>query len=102
MKMSVEKVIDRVREALCRQRGNWLQVLGAILKANPSSPITYRWLTALAAAQDKEPKFSRVVELASALGISVSIEVNHTEVKHGIPRSGRPSKRPRNRARGGK
>jgi hypothetical protein len=106
MKMNVEQAIERVREGLLRERGNWLRVLEYILQKNPQSKITYRWMVGFAGKQDLEPKFSRVAELGAAIGVEVNIVVNHcafaryTEVKHGIQRSGRKVKRPRNSARG--
>jgi len=68
----VAHITNTVRNKL-RQNGAYAAVLRKVLELNANTPMTYRWIVAFAAGQDKEPRFSKVLEVADALGMSIRL-----------------------------
>lgn len=73
-----KQVTDAVREALREYRGRYPTLLALIKEKNPRTKITRRWLQAFSDRKDREPRFSKVVELGAAIGVRVEIST-HTE-----------------------
>jgi hypothetical protein len=76
---STKQVTDAVRTALRGYRGRYPTLLGMIRVRNPKTKITRRWLQAFSDGKDREPRFSKVVELGSALGVAIDIVVHKEE-----------------------
>lgn len=79
---------DKVRAALRSYKGMRPALVRAIKRANPHTDITERWLQSFNDRKDKEPRFSKVVELGRALG--VDIEINATDGTPLVTREARP------------
>lgn len=71
--------IEKVRAALRTYRGLRPTVLAEVKARNPRTRITLRWLQAFSDRKDKEPKFSKVVELGAVLGIDIEIQTKQVE-----------------------
>lgn len=78
---------ERVREALRAHRGKLPTLFTLIQQKNPKTAITLRWLRAFSDRKDREPHFSRVVELGAALGVVV--EITTTDGEPLLPRKAR-------------
>jgi hypothetical protein len=50
-----------------------------IKQHNPQTAITLRWLRAFSDRKDREPHFSRVIELGAALGVVVDISTSSSQ-----------------------
>lgn len=70
--VTVREVIEDVRGKLRERRGRYRELSAAIDKRKKPT-VTYRWIVAFANGQDREPAFSRVLELSAALGLSYRI-----------------------------
>lgn len=70
---------EKVREALRAYTGMRPKLLEMIKTANPETRITLRWLRSFSDRQDREPHFSKVVELGRALGVEIEITTSRTE-----------------------